>query len=540
MKKLVTLFALVGLMAYSSYALAQTKVDLQIRNVCVERFSDGNSQYSVEFLCAVVQNNGPDDFDGTFSVSASAADKSVYAEQEFTGKINQGETVTICVIGSPATDCYDLHVDCGKSVSETNEDNNYFYFLRGNPQVGIISGWRDGDLGHNDTLRVLPGEFFYSQFSLQDFNNAKSIIGVNYSIFSFDFGHANSPLINFGIQSEADLSNGTYSFKDKDYYYNNQGKNYPETSFTWMADNSDDALSYLWLGNFSGENTSSVVGEVKDIYINADVALMYQGATNTTSRSISFTRSIKTIDRVRGDVNDDGVVDQTDIDILTEVVAENLYNPCIPTSNIYQEHGINYGAGIVLFSRPDFVSNCLLNIWIHDKTDPLVQGFGIGELMSARYQPAVEKVSNSFSINGSKLAINAPGADLYNVAGQTAEGKAFQVTGKIGEQIVIPEGLKRISVETVKIRQNATSITSSQKTDISVYPNLVTDYVTIKSDGKEAASVKIIDLGGKIIFSSKLQGEELKVDASNWTEGIYLVNLVTNSGKKTVKIIKGH
>jgi len=529
-------------LACSSYTLAASaKVDLQVRNAYINKFTDGNSQYFVEFLYVVIQNNGPDDFNGTFSISASNGSR--YGKEKFTGRINHGQSAVISVIGSPTLDPYSIYVDCNGDVLETNEGNNYLYFVRDEPQLGIVGGWSGNDARYyNDTLLVLPGEYIYSQFSLTEYNQVKSIIGINYSIDSYDF--TGNSTIDFGIQhySENNFNNGTYSFRDKEYYYNYYSDNFLRTTFNWMANSNESALNYWWLGDFSGENTPSVVGEIKDIYISVNVALMCPGTVNTTNKYLSLTRSIKTIDRIRGDVNDDGVVDQADVDILVDVVTNNLYNPCQPTPNIYQEKGLNYGAGIVLFSRPDFVSNCLLNIWVHDKTDPLVQGLGIGEMMSetvpGSQNSSVQKVANSFEVSGENLKINAPGADLYNVTAQTLEGKTFQATGKMGESVQVPLDAKSIRVETVKIKQNLTAVASIKNNiNVSVYPNPITDYVNIKSADK--GIVKVVTLNGQTIFSAELKSEEeLRISASSWANGIYFINVSSATGKKTVKIIK--
>lgn len=529
-KSLLLLLAAILVCLCASAASAQ--VDLQVRNAYIYKFTDPNSDYQVEFLRVVVQNNGPDDFVGQFYISAS--DGSKRGSQDFVGVIKSRHTVDISVVGSPTLSPYSFFIDPEGKVEETDEGNNYFYFDRDEPQVAIIDSWTGLKLKSQDTLYVLPGEYLYSQFSLTDFGK-ESIIGIRYEIFSYNFvGESN---LDFGVQiaSDNNFHDGTYSYRGTNYYYD-QGCNYPKTTFSWMANSSEAAVDYWRLGNFSGEN-SVPVGEVRDIYLFANVAVSLSDKT-TASSWLNLSRSIKTIDRIRGDVNDDGVVNQEDVNILVDVVTDNSYNPCIPSPGIYQERGLNYGAGIVLFSRPDLVSNCLLNIWVHDKNDPLVQGLGIGEMMSSRFQSAIEKVANTFTMSGSELLISAPGADIYNVSAVQKDGQLFQKTGRMGEEIAIPDPDLRYSVETVRLNSSQ-AVTrlfapTSNKDLVVVRSTKIEDAVEVSGSGQ----VTIVNLGGQEMFSGRIQDENLTIPSAAWPAGMYVLTATSDKGRQAIKLVK--
>ncbi len=549
MKKVSLFLVLLAGLICSSFASAATKtpkVDLKPRNAHIETSVDPNSGHNVSFLYVSVQNSGPNDFNGAFTITASNGNSP--RKQTFTGEINAGGVAVISIVGSQTSDPYSIFIDSDDNVKETNEDNNYLLFNRDEAQIGIMSGWSILDVQEsNDTLYVLPGEYFYSQFNLNEFNGAKSIIGIDYSIYSYNF--ADDTDIDFDIQrfSENNYSDGSYSYKGIPYYRNYYHDSHlSKTTFTWMANNTTSALNYWWLGSFSGENSSPVVGEVKSIFMNVNVALSTYATTAisaTSSRSIGLSRMLKTVDRIRCDVNGDGIVDQSDLDIMMEVVSNGLYNPCQPTPNIYTESGLNYGAGIILFNMPDFVSNCLLNIWLHDQNDPLVQGLGIGKLMSDRYsnksQIAVKKVKNTFSVSDTELTIDAPEATLYNVTAVDNNGGIFQKTGKIGEKINITDPTLTYNVETVKlVGSSTTAINEVLSTNLpaSVYHNLATSELMVKGSG----TVNVYNLSGQNICSSKLiSDEQLNISTSNWSNGVYLVQVISKTGKtKTTKIMK--
>jgi len=80
---------------------------------------------------------------------------------------------------------------------------------------------------------------------------------------------------------------------------------------------------------------------------------------------------------------------------------------------------------------------------------------------------------------------------------------------------------------------SALSNANNQKNDFSVYPNPTSDYLNIQSE-EEILEVTIFNLQGKQILKSNIE----RVDVSNLTSGIYLIEIKTNSGKAFRKFIK--
>lgn len=529
MKRIVVLLLVLASLTCASSAFAS--IDLQIRNA---RFID-NSVTGIgqaTGLYVYVQNNGTEDYQGTFLLKLWGESDIAFS---YTGVI---ESENFCEIYLPiisAKKFYSIQVDARNDVAESNEDNNYISYSDGEPQIGIISNLLLAR-NYRDTLFVLPGEYFYQQFSLSELNSKKAIIGFDFKVNAYGFSEAQD--FSFGVQSiypqidttSGEMYDGKYSYKSTSYQ---DARAYSK----WMANESSAARDYFWLGHFYGVARDFPVGSVAEMYININCA-----TNNLQSYYYGFKKTIKAINRIRCDVNDDGVVDEADLNILMKVVDYNKYNPCWSFKNMYKERGMNYGAGIILFSVPDFVSNCLLNIWLNDKTDPLVQGLGIGEPMTdvtpGTVKSSVKSIANTYSITGENLTISAPGADLYNVTGQTSDGKVFQATGKIGERITVPLKATNIRVETVKVKQSLTNFTAPKKNfKFSAYPNPIIDNLNLKS--AESGLVKVINLSGQTIFSAEVNSdEELQINSKSWTRGIYLVKIDSRSGKQTLKIVK--
>ena len=71
------------------------------------------------------------------------------------------------------------------------------------------------------------------------------------------------------------------------------------------------------------------------------------------------------------------------------------------------------------------------------------------------------------------------------------------------------------------------------KSEVSVYPTIAKDIVNVKSTSK-IQKVDVIDITGKLVSTTKAD----KVDVSSLSAGVYLVNITTEEGVTTKKIVK--
>jgi len=506
-------------------SVSAQEVDLQIRNAQVVTFY-GDDNYKVDFLYVTIQNNGPDDFQGELDVSVS--DGNTAGLVTFSGMIPSRGVAEVSVLGSPKDVAYSLYLDPGNKVQETNKNNNYLYYKASEPQIRLTShGLIAKDL--YDTLYVTPGELYAEQFVVQDMNKHKSMVGVDFTMSTNLVD-----LCNFSTFFEyiSNIKEGYECSVTETKGWSNQMR------VTLLANKSEYADSYYWAGIYEG-CADNQIGKTGYISIGSKFA-----QTNLQNGYDYAVRFITVRDAIRCDLTGDGVVDNEDLFLLKEVVNNNLHNPWTNTRNLYTKKGINYGAGRILFSRPDFLSVALLNIWLNNPNDPLVQGLGIGELMSENLPgseaSAIKSIENTFSVSeNGKVAINAPDADVYNVTAQDVNGKMIQRTGRLGEEISLPIDAKNIRVETVKIKNGTTGLFSPKSTgpQISAFPNPVTDYVNISSpeDGK----LIILNLNGQEIYSSAINAQEsLTLSTGDWLKGVYLIKIATDNGQSTVKVVK--
>lgn len=86
---------------------------------------------------------------------------------------------------------------------------------------------------------------------------------------------------------------------------------------------------------------------------------------------------------------------------------------------------------------------------------------------------------------------------------------------------------------------DATSVPSIGSTSISIYPNPVTDILTI-DNGRQQFDVSVRDITGRLVYEEKdCRGKKL-LNASSWKAGVYLVEVRCLLGQgKTYKLMRG-
>ena len=73
---------------------------------------------------------------------------------------------------------------------------------------------------------------------------------------------------------------------------------------------------------------------------------------------------------------------------------------------------------------------------------------------------------------------------------------------------------------------------------ISVYPNPVKDFVTIKSEQSSLESIEIFDINGKMVKQENVIGQEKEMNISELTSGAYIIRIKTEKGIESVRILK--
>ena len=91
--------------------------------------------------------------------------------------------------------------------------------------------------------------------------------------------------------------------------------------------------------------------------------------------------------------------------------------------------------------------------------------------------------------------------------------------------------------EDYTITVTSLAVSDVNKSQVKVYPNPVIDVLNIEAASK-ASSVQVFDLSGKLVSSHSLNAVKNQVNLSKLTPGVYVVNIQTEKGMQSVKIVK--
>lgn len=113
------------------------------------------------------------------------------------------------------------------------------------------------------------------------------------------------------------------------------------------------------------------------------------------------------------------------------------------------------------------------------------------------------------------------------VLGYDAGGNRFQLTTPNAIMIRLSED------PSLSVSENAANV------DVNVYPNPVVGEATVEVNGAVASSITVVDLAGKVVYTTNAAEGTSKVSFStaNFSAGVYTVNVATAAGTVTKKMV---
>ena len=92
-------------------------------------------------------------------------------------------------------------------------------------------------------------------------------------------------------------------------------------------------------------------------------------------------------------------------------------------------------------------------------------------------------------------------------------------------------------VEDYNLNIGTLAVSNADKIQARIYPNPVVDVLKIEATSK-VSSVQVFDVSGKAVSSFELNAVKNQIDLSKLTPGVYVVNITTEKGIQSVKIVK--
>ena len=90
------------------------------------------------------------------------------------------------------------------------------------------------------------------------------------------------------------------------------------------------------------------------------------------------------------------------------------------------------------------------------------------------------------------------------------------------------------------VPQDTTGIIDFALNEVTVYPNPAKDAVNIDFKGAFTAGCRIMvaRASGQIIFVSAQTSDIMKIDVSDWAQGVYLIRIINGNESRIIKFVK--
>ena len=132
--------------------------------------------------------------------------------------------------------------------------------------------------------------------------------------------------------------------------------------------------------------------------------------------------------------------------------------------------------------------------------------------------------------------------DFYlNVGNYTAPGRGYETT-LAGDSITsFNEGISANAIGIEFLTPAGIHSGSASNETIGLAPNPVNNWLNVSfNDLKDINAMKIVDITGRTIYSSALQGNEksVRINTSSYSPGVYFLSANLGNGAITKKFIK--
>lgn len=175
-----------------------------------------------------------------------------------------------------------------------------------------------------------------------------------------------------------------------------------------------------------------------------------------------------------------------------------------------------------------------------DNSSPYDQGYqlfpcSVKELCDLDVTTSVDELTISATATGVDYQWVDCNADFAPITGETNQD--FTATENGSYAVIITEGACTDTSACVEVSTVGLSSNDLSK-NISLYPNPISNEMHINVSGEAIRSIEVFNTTGQSVFSKTLDVANITVSTSNWESGVYFVNITTQSGNTTLKVVK--
>lgn len=129
------------------------------------------------------------------------------------------------------------------------------------------------------------------------------------------------------------------------------------------------------------------------------------------------------------------------------------------------------------------------------------------------------------------VGANSSSYTIVNAQNSDSGVYTCQITNADAPGLIITRGDITLNVGTL-------SIDSNDLNNVRVYPNPVSDFITIQAPKYNQGTVSLYDMSGRLILTQKVESETSKIDMQRLSSGIYILRLKNESFSITTNIIR--
>lgn len=155
-------------------------------------------------------------------------------------------------------------------------------------------------------------------------------------------------------------------------------------------------------------------------------------------------------------------------------------------------------------------------------------GYGLHGLVtdSLSGAPLQAKVFTNFDKDSSNVNTDPQVGDYHRPLKAGSYNVTYSASGYLSKTITVQVSDRQTTIRNVKLLKGtlSTNTLASEKSVIKIYPNPVTDGITIIEAQNPVQKLLVKDMNGRIVYSSTPQASRFNIEC-NWPLGVYLFQL---------------
>lgn len=424
--------------------------------------------------------------------------------------------------------------------------------------VGIYSS--NSQSPSPDTLFLFPGQQLHFYAGVE----ADTVQYLEFQMLCYNYqlvwGEDQIHVMPFG--EDFLIANGVYISQQQDPWM---------YRLAWTANNLDSWTGpFMVLSALHCEPQNVPIDDNYPVIIDLDCRICWGVGHVTWTNTVNDFRRLFVVNhnRLKGDVNNDGVVDVADISIAMSAFS-GYYG--LAFCNYFYSPGLNFSASNVATPWFDSINFFLINLWLRYPDDPLVASLGIGQPFE--YGDQGYEIINP-EVNGQSISIMPDGYhNIYAVQGRYADGRHWSQSvfidrgellrfsfGSINPfpetitrdriEFTMPEGVSFVGAIARQLGSPTLvdDPTTPAVASISCYPNPFGGAGTTIKIKNSNARVEIYNIKGQKVkeLVNKAKSQEIYWDGCNnrnqqCPAGLYFIR-ATEDNKKvtTIRVVKIH